>query len=135
MTYSFRVRVARPLAPLRLTIAPSSRPQGYAWSSARAPLQLVAHSSRWMAGEGVAPLTVRGYVRVAQPLQCAVSAGEGLDLQRQGAAEASGFVREECRRHSVGSTKHLVAALRSLLRFWHVEGHERAVGAGGAGRS
>jgi hypothetical protein len=62
-----------------------------------------AMQSATQAVDGLTPLTVGGYVRVARLFLCAVSAGEGLDLQRLEAAEVSGFVLDECRRHSVGS--------------------------------
>lgn len=48
MTYSFRVRVAGPLAPFAAGFRAELARQGYAWSSARERLQLMAQLSRWM---------------------------------------------------------------------------------------
>jgi integrase/recombinase XerD len=70
-------------------------------------------------GEG----TIVGYVGRVRPfLDRRVVSGE-LDFGGLTAAEISAFVQEECsRRRSRGSAKVTVTALRSLLRFLHVEG-------------
>jgi integrase/recombinase XerD len=67
--------------------------------------------------------TIVGYVGRVRPfLDRRVVSGE-LDLRRLTPAEISAFVQEECsRRRSRGSAKATVTALRSLLRFLHVEG-------------
>jgi site-specific recombinase XerD len=49
-------------------------------------------------------------------------AGRADCLAGLGAADVSGFVAAECRRHGPGSAKMLAAALRSLLRFLVLEG-------------
>jgi site-specific recombinase XerD len=104
----------------RQGIAPTPSPPPVAVE----PIDILVERYRsYLVGErGLAPLSVRGYVRVAELFLRTVSTDECLDLQRLKAAEVSGFVLEECRRRSVGSAKHLVASLRSLLRFLHVEG-------------
>ena len=67
--------------------------------------------------------TIVGYVGRVRPfLDRRVVAG-GLDLEGVTPDEISAFVQEECsRRRSRGSAKVTVTALRSLLRFLHVEG-------------
>ena len=190
-----RVRVEGPLEPFARGFGEQLVSQGYARSSAVAQVQLMAHLSRWMAGEGVSvaeltparleqfvgtrraagyrhfvsawPLTrvvdhlvgcgavpapqppspgtpaeelveryrsylvserslaastARGYVRVARLLLSRLSSTDGLELGELTAAEVSRFVLAECGRRSVGSAKNLVAALRSLLGFFFLEG-------------
>jgi integrase/recombinase XerD len=66
--------------------------------------------------------TVRYYERVARLFLVAVSADDEVDLDEVTTADVSRFVLAECRQRSIGSAKTVVAALRSLLRFLHVEG-------------
>jgi integrase/recombinase XerD len=66
--------------------------------------------------------TVRYYERFARVFLAAVSTDDELDLDELTTADVSRFVLAECRNRSVGSAKTVVAALRSLLRFLHVEG-------------
>jgi integrase/recombinase XerD len=67
--------------------------------------------------------TIVGYVGRVRPfLEHRVVSG-ALDLRRLTPTELGAFVQEECsRRGSRGSAKVTVTALRSLLRFLHVEG-------------
>lgn len=46
----------------------------------------------------------------------------GLDLDQLDAQRVTEFVRVECTRRPTGSAKNLVAALRSLLRYLHLQG-------------
>jgi site-specific recombinase XerD len=71
---------------------------------------------------GLAAITVRGYVRFARLLLSELSRDEELALGELTAAEVTRFVLSESRRRSAGSAKNLVAALRSLLAFFFVEG-------------
>ena len=68
--------------------------------------------------------TVRYYERIARLFLGAVSAdwADELALDELTTADVSRFVLAECRQRSVGSAKTVVAALRSLLRFLHVQG-------------
>jgi integrase/recombinase XerD len=85
---------------------------------------LVERYRSYLLGErGLATTTVRYYERVARQFLGAVSAGrDELDLARLTAGEVSRFVLAECGRCSPGSASNVVVALRSLLRFLHVEG-------------
>jgi integrase/recombinase XerD len=67
---------------------------------------------------GLAAGTVGYYLAEARLFLA--EAGPGLDGVT--AAGVTGFVRQQCRRRSTGSAKILVTALRSLLRFLHLEG-------------
>jgi integrase/recombinase XerD len=191
-----RVRIAGPLEPYLVGFGAELRRLGYVDCSAKIQLELVAHLSRWMAGEGVAvsaltPETVRtfflarraagyaymrstmalgpllGYLRQLSvvPAPAAVvpsqapaevllnrylrylvgergviakTAHDYVDLVRpflvgrvqDGArvlapltsADVSGFVVAECRRRKPRAAQGVVTAMRSLLRFLHVEG-------------
>jgi integrase/recombinase XerD len=72
---------------------------------------------------GLDECTIVGYVGRVRPfLDQRVVAGR-LDLGRLTPDEVSAFVQEECsRRRSRGSARVTVTALRSLLRFLHVDG-------------
>lgn len=85
---------------------------------------LVERYRGYLLGErGLAATTVRYYERVAQQFLGVVPTPEReLDLARLTAGEVSRFVLEECVRCSPGSASNVVVALRSLLRFLHVEG-------------
>ncbi len=48
------------------------------------------------------------------------------DVRRLTAADVTAFVLAEARRYSVGTTKHSVTVLRSLLRYLHVAGEIEA---------
>ena len=50
-----RVRMTGPLTSFKASFAAELQRQGYTPNSARLQLQLVAHLSRWLAGEGLAP--------------------------------------------------------------------------------
>ena len=85
---------------------------------------LVERYRAYLLGErGLAAGTVRYYERFARLFLAAVSAAEGeVDPARLTAGDVGRFVREQGASRSVGSTKNMVMALRSLLRFWHLDG-------------
>src|SRR5207244_540729 len=92
---------------------------GYTPLSAAGHMRLVAHLSRWMIHGGLSvalltPGTVDADVRDPR-------ADGQLDLQRLSAGEVGTFVVAQSRKRprSVG---RMVTALRSLLRFLHVDG-------------
>lgn len=70
---------------------------------------------------GVAPETVRSYVRIArQFLSLRPAAVPGVDALTT--ADVAAFLTTECPRLAPASAKALVTGLRSLLRFLHIEG-------------
>lgn len=84
--------------------------------------ELLAHYRSYLVTErGLAPGTVRIYGGVAALFLEERSGPGGLDLEGLTAGEVTRFVVAECAGDRVGS-KDLVSALRSLLRFLHVEG-------------
>jgi integrase/recombinase XerD len=85
---------------------------------------LVERFRAYLLGErGLAAGTVRYYLRFARLFLEANSAAAGeVDPARLTAGDVGRFVREQAAARKVGSTKNMVMALRSLFRFWHVEG-------------
>ncbi|MGH8991161.1 MAG: tyrosine-type recombinase/integrase [Acidimicrobiia bacterium] len=92
--------------------------------SARTPVdELLENYCTYLLGErSLAPGTVRYYVRFARLFLSWVSGAGELDLLTVTAGDVCRFVLEECGRRSAGSARTLIMALRSLLRFVHVEG-------------
>ena len=88
------------------------------------PDLLVERYRAYLLGErGLAAGTVGYYVRVARLFveQVLTSGGE-LDLGRLTTEEVGGFVLGQCAARNVGSARIVVMALRSLLRFMHLDG-------------
>jgi integrase/recombinase XerD len=85
---------------------------------------LVERFRAYLLGErGLATGTVRYYERFARLFLQANSAAAGeVDPARLTARDVGGFVREQAAGRNVGSTKNMVMALRSLFRFWHLDG-------------
>jgi integrase/recombinase XerD len=84
---------------------------------------LIERYRGYLLGErGLALSTLRYYERFARLFLAAMSQEGELDVGALTAAGVSAFVLGECRERSVGSNKNMVAALRSLLRFLHVDG-------------
>lgn len=84
--------------------------------------QLLVRYRRYLLTErGLALGTVRYYTDMAGLWlwQCA---GAGLALREVTAADVAEFVLRECRRRGPGSARNLAIALRSLLRFLHLDG-------------
>lgn len=68
------------------------------------------------------PATVVGYVHRVRPFLAETITAAGLDLRGVAAADVNAFVLADCRWRTRQSAKLTVTALRSLLRFLHVEG-------------
>ena len=79
---------------------------------------------RYLTGErGLTLGTARGYVDSVRPfVESRVSSTGEVELWELSPADVLGFLLAETGRRSRKSAKLLVSALRSLLRFWHVEG-------------
>jgi integrase/recombinase XerD len=71
---------------------------------------------------GVVPHTVERYEAVARLFLSESLSTTVVRLEDLAASDVTNFVLHECRRRSTGSAKDVVTALRSLLRFLHVEG-------------
>jgi site-specific recombinase XerD len=67
--------------------------------------------------------TARGYVDIVRPfVESRVTEGGRVELWELSPADVFAFLLAETSRRSRKSAKLLVSALRSLLRFWHVQG-------------
>jgi integrase/recombinase XerD len=71
---------------------------------------------------GLAPSTIRWYGDFARRFIAERPIGARLKWKHLKPAEITGFVLREARRCSVGQVKNSVSALRSLLRYLHVDG-------------
>ena len=106
------------LRALGVTPEPAARP-------ADGPIDVLVERYRaYLLGErGLAAGTVRYYERIARLFLAQTPApGGDLDLGRLTAGDVGRFVLEQCAARSVGSAKNVVMALRSLLRFLHLDG-------------
>jgi hypothetical protein len=78
---------------------------------------------RYLAQErGLVPAAARGYVDKVRPFVARFDAPDGLELWRVDVAEVRGFVVDVCPRLGRRSAQLTVVALRSLLRFLHLDG-------------
>jgi integrase/recombinase XerD len=71
---------------------------------------------------GLEVRAARGYLDLVRPFIAGHAGTGGEELRRLTAAEVSAFLVAESRRLSPKTTQRLASALRSLLRFWHVQG-------------
>jgi len=83
---------------------------------------LEAYARYLVAERGVTPATVAGYRSAVRPFLEQRVRRDQLELGSLVAADITRFVLRACRRREVGSVKYLVTALRSLLRYLHLEG-------------
>lgn len=71
---------------------------------------------------GLAAGTIGWYVALVRPFVEGRVVGGRVVLEDLTASEVTAFVLAECRRRPAGTAKLVVSALRSLLRYLHVEG-------------
>jgi integrase len=116
-------RTAKALIPLLtfldgLGVTPPSTP------AVLSPAEtLLARYRSYLIGErGLGGPTANGYVCAVRPFVVDRTVEGTLDLAGLTAADVTGFVLVACPGRSTGSAKLIVCALRSLLRFLHVEG-------------
>jgi site-specific recombinase XerD len=86
--------------------------------------ELLGGYRAWLCSErGLAAITAGNYADMVRPFLAArVDAVGELDLRSLAAGDVLAFVLAECPHRRPGSAKLLVTALRSLLRYLHVEG-------------
>lgn len=75
-----------------------------------------------LAERGLREKVVRGYVDSVRPFVASHAAAGGADLRWLTAGDVTAFLTGESRRLAPKTAQRLATALRSLLRFWHVEG-------------
>jgi integrase/recombinase XerD len=94
-----------------------SRPEG------RAEWLLERFRGYLLAERGLRVKVARGYLDLVRPFVVAqVDAGGGLDVLPVTAAQVTTFMVTESRRLAPKTLQRLATALRSLLRFWHLDG-------------
>jgi integrase/recombinase XerD len=75
-----------------------------------------------LAERGLREKVARGYVDSVRPFVAGCAAAGGTDLGRLTASDVTAFLTGQSRRLAPKTVQRLATALRSLLRFWHVEG-------------
>lgn len=111
-------RLRRPLEFLReVGAAPIAEPPS-------GPVEeLLGAYRRYLIEErGLAAATVADYEREARLFLAGLQGCEALDLARLDAADVVGYLARECSRRGTSRARHLVVALRSLLRYLHMTG-------------
>jgi integrase/recombinase XerD len=117
-------QTSRALAPLlgflrRREVVPAPVPP-----SPTAPVEMVlARYARWLAAErGLAEATIRRNVELVRPFLAGRERAGRVELEHLRAADVTAFVVARCHNARGGTAPRMVGALRSLLRFLHVEG-------------
>jgi site-specific recombinase XerD len=120
-TYLLTIKALDPLLGyLRgLGVAPPASP-----SACVGPVEeLLSRFRRYLEQErGLVPAAARGYVDKVRPFVARFDGPDGLELWRADVAEVRGFVVDVCPRLGQRSAQLTVVALRSLLRFLHLDG-------------
>ena len=83
---------------------------------------LDAYGRHLLTERGIKTTTIAGYRSAVHPFLEQHVRGGRLELGGLKAADVTRFVLRACRGQEVGSAKYLVTALRSLLRYLHLEG-------------
>lgn len=83
---------------------------------------LDAYGRHLLTERGVTTATIAGYQSAVRPFLEQRVRRDRLELEGLKAADVTRFVLRACRSREVGSAKYLVTALRSLLRYLHLEG-------------
>jgi integrase/recombinase XerD len=112
------------LAPLlgylrELSVAPEAET---AAPATRAEALLERYRRYLLAERGLREKVARGYVDSVRPFVASCAAAGGVDLRWLTAGDVTAFLTGESRRLAPKTAQRLATALRSLLRFWHVEG-------------
>ncbi len=85
--------------------------------------ELVDGYRRWLLTErGLGVKVARGYVDSVRPFVAVHAAGGEAGLRDLGAGDVTAFLTAGSRRLAPKTVQRLAAALRSLLRFWHLQG-------------
>ncbi|MGO9190797.1 MAG: tyrosine-type recombinase/integrase [Streptosporangiaceae bacterium] len=85
--------------------------------------ELVDGYRRWLLTErGLGVKVARGYVDSVRPFVAVHAAGGEAGLRDLGAGDVTAFLTAGSRRLAPKTVQRLATALRSLLRFWHLQG-------------
>ena len=84
---------------------------------------LLADYRGWLLAErGLRPKVVRGYVDSITPFVTAHAGGGEVRLEELAAADVTAFMTAQSRRLAPKTVQRTATVLRSLLRYWHVQG-------------
>ncbi len=84
---------------------------------------LLGRYARWLATErGLAETTIQRNVGLVRPFVARLRRADRVELEHLGAGDVTAFVVAQCQDVRGGTPPRMVTALRSLLRFLHVEG-------------
>ncbi len=84
---------------------------------------LLGRYARWLATErGLAETTIQRNVGLVRPFVAGLRRADRVELEHLGAGDVTAFVVAQCQDVGGGTPPRMVTALRSLLRFLHVEG-------------
>lgn len=75
-----------------------------------------------LAERGLTPAAARGYVSLVRPFVVGRVGARGVDPQRVTAGEVTSFMVAASGRLGSKTVQRSASALRSLLRFWHLQG-------------
>lgn len=85
--------------------------------------QLLADYRGWLLTErGLRVKVARGYVDSVASFVAVHAGGGGAGLRELGAGDVTAFMTAEARRLAPKTVQRLATALRSLLRYWHLQG-------------
>lgn len=85
--------------------------------------ELLEGYRRWLLAErGLRVKVAGGYVDCVAPFVAAHAGGGERGLRELGAGDVAAFMTAESRRLAPKTVQRLATALRSLLRFWHLQG-------------
>jgi integrase/recombinase XerD len=85
--------------------------------------RLIDSYRRWLLAErGLGVKVARGYVDSVRPFVSIHAGGGDGGLREVGAGDITAFMTAESRRLAPKTVQRLATALRSLLRFWHLQG-------------
>jgi len=97
-------------------------PQSRSMSTGPATAVLERYRNYLLSERGVAPQGVIRYERAARLFIRSVAVGDEVDWPSVSAGDVSRFVVKECSSRGGSAARNLAAALRSFLRFAHVDG-------------
>ncbi|HVI36767.1 MAG TPA: tyrosine-type recombinase/integrase [Gaiellales bacterium] len=117
-------RTPKALAPLLgylrgLGVAPEAEA---AAPATQAEALLERYRRYLLAERGLREKVVRGYVDSVRRFVASHAVDDGTDLRWLTAGDVTAFLTGQSRRLAPKTAQRLATALRSLLRFWHVEG-------------
>jgi site-specific recombinase XerD len=98
-------------------------PQGQVMAPMAPAEELLDCYRHWLLAErGLRPRVARGYLDLVRPFVTAHACRGEAGLRELEAADVAAFLVARSRQAAPRTVQHLATALRSLLRFWHLEG-------------